>query len=294
MRTNTKKINLSVVIASLGEDVIFKTINALNNGKHIPYEIIVSVPKSTKEYIILKKIRNVKILKSPTKGQVIQRLYGLNITSQELVLQMDDDTILSSSNMNKLFVKLKELGSGNAISPLIYDIDHNKSITVIKKNLSNLFNNIFNFILARSKWGTKKMGTIAPSGVAYGLDADHISNTSLIKRDYIPGCCLMMFKKDLILKNYYPFDGKAYFEDVIHSILLRKKNVKLWTFNKTICNTKMLPCRMNLEEIKKHFEAQKYCVQLLKNNLSSFYIWMFFYRPYLIIKYFTSIYLNKK
>ena len=39
---------------------------------------------------------------------------------------------------------------------------------------------------------------------------------------------MLHHRKNLILKNYYPFDGKAYSEDLFHSLELRKNKIKLF------------------------------------------------------------------
>ena len=44
---------------------------------------------------------------------------------------------------------------------------------------------------------------------------------------YAPGGCVMHYKKNLILKDYYGFAGKAYAEDILHSYYLFKKNVSI-------------------------------------------------------------------
>ena len=38
----------------------------------------------------------------------------------------------------------------------------------------------------------------------------------------------MHFKKNLILNDYFKFEGKAYCEDLYHSILLKRNGIKLF------------------------------------------------------------------
>ena len=42
-------------------------------------------------------------------------------------------------------------------------------------------------------------------------------------------------RENLILYDYYPFKGKAYAEDLFHSLLLKKKGVKLLRCGSAIC-----------------------------------------------------------
>ena len=46
-----------------------------------------------------------------------------------------------------------------------------------------------------------------------------------------------MYTSELIKKKYYNFSGKAYYEDIIHSKLLKEKNIKMWISKKSICKT---------------------------------------------------------
>lgn len=278
MKLKSKLPEYTIVIATLGEEVLLNTLYSLNKGDYIPKEIIVSLPKGKKISSQLKKIENVKIIISPLKGQVPQRVFGFKKASHNFVLQLDDDTIISTLNIKKLITNLIQLGPGNAISPIVFDIEKNESVTLLNKNIINFAYDIFHYVILGSRWGLKKMGTIGKSGIAYGVDPLHIPSKTLFKREWLSGCCVAMFKQDLVLHNYYPFKGKAYFEDVIHSILLRKKNVKLWTLNGTKCYTKIIDTHINYFEIDKHFEAQKYVVSLLNYNKVQYYLWLLVFR----------------
>ena len=242
--------------------------------------------KNKKKYIELNDFDNVKIIISPIKGQVQQRIFGLKKSTQNYVLQLDDDTIVHSNDLIKIINKLKQLGPGNAISPINCDIEKKISVTQVEKNLKSLLFNIFSFFLAGSKWGVNKMGTISKSGVVYGVDPNYVKNKTIHSQEWLSGCCVAMFKQDLILDCYYPFSGKAYFEDVIHSIILRKRKVKLWSLISAKCYTRISKEIMEIEDINQHFIAQKYCASLVCSNLIPYYRWMLFYKSYLKVKHF--------
>lgn len=284
MKVKNKSLPLSVVIPSLGQDVLFETIRSLNKGDYNPSEIIVSVPKGAKIDEKIKKIENIKIIRSPIKGQVAQRVYGFKNVNNKYVLQLDDDTILPPQDLKGLIKGLKELGPGNAVSPINFDIDTLKSVTIVNKNLKNFFFDVVTYLIGGSKWGVNKMGTISKSGVVFGVDPKRIVSKKFFSREWLSGCCVAFFKEDLILENYYPFEGKAYFEDVIHSIMLLKKNIKLWTLISAKCYTKIDKVSLNIDQIEKHFERQKYSVILLNHNLIWYNIWCFFYKLYLKFK----------
>ena len=53
--------------------------------------------------------------------------------------------------------------------------------------------------------------------------------------EWLPGGCVAHKKQNLILYNFFPFEGKAFYEDVIQSIHLTKNNVRLLIDNTAIC-----------------------------------------------------------
>ena len=50
------------------------------------------------------------------------------------------------------------------------------------------------------------------------------------KYKVLSGGCVLHYKKNLVLENYYNYDGKAFGEDFIHSFLLYKKSINLYLF----------------------------------------------------------------
>jgi hypothetical protein len=55
------------------------------------------------------------------------------------------------------------------------------------------------------------------------------------KVEWLAGGCILHRKENLITENYFPFSGKAYCEDLMHSILLRKNNIDLWITKNVVC-----------------------------------------------------------
>ena len=92
MNSNSK---ISVVIPSIGNRTLNKTLDSINNSSIIVDEIIVSLPPNSK-FIIdnHKKHNNIKIHYSKFKGQVSQRIDGFKKAKNNFVLQIDDDIIL--------------------------------------------------------------------------------------------------------------------------------------------------------------------------------------------------------
>ena len=69
-----RQLPVSVVIATLGGDVLKKTIALLNQGEGWPAEILSCIPEAdatNADYVAA--IENVHVIKTPCRGQVAQR-----------------------------------------------------------------------------------------------------------------------------------------------------------------------------------------------------------------------------
>ena len=82
--------NLSIVIPSLGNDILYKNLELLNNYSILPNEIIIMIPK---EYDY--KVKNIfnnnfKFILNEKKAQVDQRINGFSVQYITDILQCKD------------------------------------------------------------------------------------------------------------------------------------------------------------------------------------------------------------
>ena len=95
---------------------------------------------------------------------------------------------------------------------------------------------IFNFI-SHGKFNIMK-GKITDSGFeSYPILIEN--NQGVINTEWLVGGCVMHLKKNLILNDYFKFEGKAYCEDLYHSLLLKKNGVKLFIDSSAIAYLKI-------------------------------------------------------
>ena len=97
------------------------------------------------------------------------------------------------------------------------------------------------------------MGTISKIGTNYGVDVNYM-NSALKETEWLPGGCVLHYNNSTIKNNYFPFSGKAFCEDLMHSTLLRQKNIKLWITKNASCKTEHAYFPDNAIEIKQYFD----------------------------------------
>ena len=231
-----KKIPVSIVIATLGGSTLIDTLKYLNKDNEVPDEIICVIPDEKfidNEYFLNE---NIRIIKTNFFGQVQQRIEGFKHVRNEHVLQLDDDIlmdIISLKNLSETFLKY---GDKIAISPIFISIESRECI--YKNNyISKYFNfehNLINYFVSGTNWGISRMGKIAKSGLNFGV-VDEFMKTEYLQVDWLPGGCVMHKKQNLILYDFYPFEGKAYCEDLIHSYHLINRGIKLIVTKNSRC-----------------------------------------------------------
>ena len=92
------------------------------------------------------------------------------------------------------------------------------------------------------------------------------------------------YQKNLIFDDYFPFKGKAYSEDLIHSFLMQKKKLELYICNKSICfidDEEKLSKKSFYEFenwIKSDFKARKYFINLSSQRN----IYLYIYLPFIL------------
>jgi cellulose synthase/poly-beta-1,6-N-acetylglucosamine synthase-like glycosyltransferase len=279
---------ISVVIPTLGGKQLINTIEILNKGSVVPDEILVCVPEKLNINLDFLIDKNVRIIRTSEKGQVAQRAQGFREVKNEIVLQLDDDIIVGKEMLKEMSLFILQ-SSSYVIGPKFYDYKTNKykSYLVPRKRILTFFENIMFFLLN----GTARyeQGKISKAGVCMGvLDIDE----HIFELDWLPGGCIMHHKKNLILNNFYPFTGKAYAEDLMHSIILRKNNLNLVRINNAICyfdaeQLNLLSVKQILKEIKHNTIALKYVVK--NNNGSSLRLYFFLFFKYLLSFYLKLI-----
>ena len=233
--------DVSIVITSLGGEDLKNLLKNLYAQLDIEsdYEIILTLPKDININYSLNNFKKLKVIKTYFYGQVNQRIIGFKNVSKKYVLQIDDDVEISPKEILNLKKKLILLGNKTSISPLFFDrYNKKKCIYNLSNSSFNLFlKNIITFLICKSKWGLRRSGTLTILGTNYGVDNRIFKNKNLIEVDWLPGGCIMHLNENLHKHDYFPFRGKAYCEDLIHSSILKNKNIRLYVCNDSICYT---------------------------------------------------------
>mgnify|MGYP003690065401 FL=1 len=279
---------VSVIIATAGRDSIYKTIKHLNLSSIIPEEIIIIIPKVYRENLDYNLItdQNIKIVETNFKGQVNQRIEGFKHSQSKYTIQLDDDCFVEESCIKRLVDHANSLSGKFSVGPIFLDkksnldyfrlVQHNKSLT----NPRHFFRKVFNKILHGKT--SFKSGSITKSGLIVHPRRFE-SHLNLYQVEWLCGGMVLHNTKDLILESYYPFEGKAYCEDLIHSEFLKRNNIDLYIAQDSICihdyeqiqtsrDPRLLIRLWRLVEEQFYwFGAMKYFTKLTKRPLLNLY-----------------------
>lgn len=266
--------SVSVVIATLGGDFLQGTIKALMQGSLPPAEILICIPTEhahKTQHLANDVVRNLAI---DIRGQVKQRAYGFTQVKHDLVLQLDDDTHVEEHSLRDLVKLLKQLGPGNAIGPVYYGPVSKSCIHSLQ---NGLIKNIFDCVVCAAPWGKKKMGALTSVGLNYGVDDKH-TDKDLLQVGWLPGACVLAHRNELITEDYFPFSGKAYCEDILHSFFKKQKGTRLWVATRVRVFTDEPASRLSKKIVEKEIPIRRYYVSLSNGPMWRLYIYETFCR----------------
>ena len=187
-------------------------------------------------------------------GQVVQRQFGFAKAKHDLVLQIDDDIIFANKDIFKL-IQFKKILKNSSIGPIYYDNNKNK-IHKLDKSFFGYFKRFLHWVILSVPLTSLRMGKISKIHTNYGVDPKYMKR-DFLSCDWLPGGLILHEKKNLVLKNYYPFKGKAIGEDILHSKILRQKGIKLYVIKKSSVFTNPQE-NTNREFVKKYFKFLNY------------------------------------
>lgn len=222
---------VSVVIPTLGGKCLVTTIQQLNRGTKVPDEILICIPNEDAYKVTSLGFHNTRILTTSFRGQVAQRAYGLKHVQHDLVLQLDDDILLKEDCVEKL-VQFILQHPGSSVGPKFIERTTGKyhSYLYKDKNVMYFSDRVSFFILNGSKGC--EAGAISKAGLYFGIPE---KPDNWLGAGWLPGGCILHRKENLVLENYYPVSGKAYWEDIFHADLLRKKGIFMHRVGEAEC-----------------------------------------------------------
>ncbi len=294
------KTDLSVVIPTLGDNCLKETIAQLNNGTTTPAEIIVCIPE---EYLFRLDgyvVSNLVIIGTDMRGQVAQRAVGFKNAQYDNVMQLDDDVLVDKYCIERLLKTLKANGTMATVGASLHCVSSGESVYK-KPNKNKVALKVYYWLL-NGRDGYRP-GIIDKSGVNIGIDL-YGNDQELINVEWLAGGCIMHYNNNLILDNYYPLEGKAYSEDLIHSYLLKKNGCRLLIDTLAKCSIETEQSSdYSLKEftsiIVSDYRARKYFVRLSGRSIfrmNIYYIaWSISYTSNKIASWFNrSVIKNKK
>jgi glycosyltransferase involved in cell wall biosynthesis len=267
----TNFLPVSVVIPTLGGNHLSNTINFINTGDTIPYEILICIPKEYLHTIDFKLSNNVILIPTEKKGQVYQRSIGFSLAKSEFILQLDDDLKLTSKDIIILIEELNKKENISCIGPQFYNQSLKQFCYLSHKGFNKFESYLIEYFIGGAKWGRNRLGTISKSGHNFGFDINYMINLTE-KVEWLAGGCILHRKSNLILDDYFPFSGKAYCEDLMHSILLRKNHVNLYITKRVICELNSLVVNDTFVQKLQEKTAIEYTVYLMNGSMPRYII----------------------
>lgn len=257
---------LTVVIATLGGDSLKRTIQRLNAGSIVPDEILICIPACDSHKVLNLSFPNAKVIATSCKGQVAQRAIGFKNASYDYVMQLDDDLLVDKYCVEYLLETLKAHGPKAAVAPSFFWVSTRESFYKAPRNKTLLK---WYYWILNGRVGYQP-GKITHAGTSVGIDPSSADN-EIFDVDWLAGGCVMHRKENLVLDNFYPFAGKAYCEDILHSHYLKKKGLQLFVGSKAICWLECpplwsQPCGAFLRDLVFDFKARQFFVRLTSRS----------------------------
>jgi glycosyltransferase involved in cell wall biosynthesis len=275
-------MNISVVIPSLGGDLC-DILDSINSSSVYPDEVIVCLPNHSHFVKNANRYENLTVIYAERYGQVYQRIVGFHQARGDYIFQADDDILLDKQCLEKLVNSLEELPKASTISPCVFDI-HGEPFY---KNSNTILLATY-YYLVNGRHGYKPGGvTLAGTNIGV-IPSDVTSN--LVKVEWQPGGCVMHRRENLVLEDFYPYKGKAYCEDLIHSFLLRQAGVGLFVNTHAKCTAFLNPRPSLLNELVPDFKIRLYFVNMA--DLSK--VRMLIHYMIYIIRSLAVTFVNKK
>jgi len=271
---NAEQDAITVVIPTLGGESLQETIMQLNKGAMIPEEILVCIPKEESFNKDILSWTNVKTIKTECRGQVSQRIVGFEKAKTRYVMQLDDDVIVDQHCLEYLLETIKSNGHKVAVAPSLIDLSTKKSVYK-KPNRNQLIESIYYWLMNGSSG--YQPGKIDKSGTPIGVDAQNNSSKPS-ESEWLAGGCVMHYRTNLVLENYFPFKGKAFSEDVIHSLKLKNKGIKLLIEPKAVCFLEIDPVTTYsflelLLNMKSDLKVRKYYMEMTSSKSIRMYLY---------------------
>jgi hypothetical protein len=258
---------VSVVIATLGGAQLSKTIACLNAGNIAPIEILICIPKQYFSRVSEIKGSNIRVITTTYASQVAQRAKGFSQTKGLLVMQLDDDIELEVDCLQQMVTTISIIGKKNVVGPVYLNNKTGLTLSPYPIGLRGVFISIYYGVFGGLPFGKSRMGCLSSACVSSSIDPRFFSG-SVVKCQWLPGGCVLSYREDLILERFYPFDGKAYAEDGLHSYLRAKigisHNVALKAHALIEAPTNTLSFRQFIREMYVRMKI----VQMMKGNVT--------------------------
>lgn len=229
-------VPVTVVIPTLGGECLRATIEMLNRGSAVPREILVCIPADFAQKVT-SEWQNVSVVSTECKGQVAQRSVGFRKAGSPFVMQLDDDLLVAEDCVKFLLEAIQRHGSNAAVAPALIDRETGESIYKRPQRtppVDAAYNLLMNSTTAVAQ------GKVLKSGGAVGVDPKS-DRREFYDVEWVPGGCVMHHKGNLILHDFFPFRGKAYCEDIIHSHHLTSRGVALFVEPRALCSVEAAP-----------------------------------------------------
>lgn len=264
---------MTVVIATLGGYSLKGTIEALNLGTIVPDEILICIPTNEAPRVQNLSFRNVKVLVTDCRGQVAQRAVGFRNASHDVVMQLDDDMLVDEHCIEHLLKTLKTCGTKVAVAPSLISLSTGES-AYRKPQRNKIVQKVYYWFMNGSDG--YQPGRIDRSGSAIGIDPKS-ENRELFDVEWLAGGCVMHYRENLILENFYPLEGKAYCEDVIHSYYLKSRGINLIVDSGALCRLELVfsssyGLRDFLNNLASDYRARKYFMRLSSRRCFRMYL----------------------